>query len=402
MVESRLGIETCFYDGMDSYGKFLLQLAFPIYVFVLIGTIIVLCEVSKKFTTLLCNRNPVAALCTLILLSFSKLIRTIITALQFTHLDYPDGSNEIVWLYDANVPYFTVSHIPRFIPAFFIIILGVVYTILLLFGQWFPRCSNRKIMKWAKNTKYNAFIDAYHAPFTPKHRYWVGLLLFAQITHNLVAALTPDSLIAILSAGCVALGLILLRVINTRIYQNGLQDSLETLFLTNIVILAFATYHIREMNDDQLVTYHIVETNEGQLTLANTSMAISFILFLLILSFHFYKYILKDTRVWTRVTQCCQRKENAPNRRQIYQLAPLEDEEPIFDQDTFDSNNQLREPALDILDPAYTEDYRVTPPPPVIHKPPKVTYTVIDAIPKPEGGVPVPCGPKGQNVHEVA
>ena len=48
-----LGIEICFYDGMDSYGKFLLQLVFPIYVFVLIGTIIVLCEVSKKFGTLL-------------------------------------------------------------------------------------------------------------------------------------------------------------------------------------------------------------------------------------------------------------------------------------------------------------------------------------------------------------
>ena len=76
-----LGIETCFYTGMDSYSKFLLQLAFPTYVFVLIGAIIVLCKVSIKFATLLGNRNPVAALCTLILLSYSKLIRTIITAL---------------------------------------------------------------------------------------------------------------------------------------------------------------------------------------------------------------------------------------------------------------------------------------------------------------------------------
>ena len=383
-----LGIETCFYDGMDSYGKFLLQLAFPTYVFVLIGTIIALCEVSKKFTTLLSNRNPVAALCTLILLSYSKLIRTIITALQFTHLDYPSGSRKIVWLYDANVPYFTVSHIPRFIAAFIIIILAAIYTILLLFGQWFPRCSNIKIMKWAKNTKYNAFIDAYHAPFTPKHRYWFGLLLFAQIIHNLVAAMATGP-VPILSAACVALGLILLKLLNTRIYKNRLQDSLETLFLTNIVVLAVATFYIRE-------------TNEGQLALANTSMAISFILFLIILGYHFYKYILKGTRVWARVTQCFQRKEHAPYRRQMYQLAPLEDEEPIFDQGTFDSNNQLREPALDILDPVYTEDHRVTPPPPVIHKPPKITYTVIDAIPKPEGGVPVPCGPTGQNVHEVA
>ena len=274
---------------MDSYSKFLLQLAFPTYLFVLIGTIIALCKVSKKFATLLSNRNPVAALCTLILLSYSKLIRTIITALQFTYLDYPDGSHKIVWLYDANVPYFTVSHIPRFIAAFIIIILGAIYTILLLFGQWFSRCSNGKIMKWTKNTKYNAFIDAYHAPFTPKHRYWVGLLLFAQITHNLVAAMTTGP-VPILSAVCVAVGLILLRVINTRIYKNSLQDLLETLFLTNIVILAVATFYIRE-------------TNEDQLALANTSMAISFILFLIILGYHFFKYILKGTRVWARVTK---------------------------------------------------------------------------------------------------
>ena len=212
-----LGIETCFYNGMDSYSKFLLQLAFPTYVFVLVGIIIVLCEVSKKFATLLGNRNPVAALCTLILLSYSKLIRTIVTALQFTYLDYPNGSREIVWLYDANVQYFTVKHIPRFIAAFIIIMKGAIYTILLLFGQWFLGCSDRKFMKWARNTKYNACIDAYHAPFTPRHHYWMGLLLFALTSHNIVAAMTADSPAPILSAGCVSLGLILLKLQNTRI-----------------------------------------------------------------------------------------------------------------------------------------------------------------------------------------
>ena len=232
---------------------------------------------SSKFATLLGNRNPVAALCTLTLLSYSKLIRTIITALQFTHLNYPDGSREIVWLYNANISYFTVSHIPRFIAAFIIVILGTIYTILLLFGQWFPRCSNIKIMKWTKNTKYNAFIDAYHAPFTPRHRYWMGLLLYALTTQNIVAATTADNPAPILSAGCIALGLILLKLLNTRIYKNSLQDSLETLFLTNLVVLAIATLYIMIRDS---------ETNKNQLALVNTSVAISFILFLIILGFH--------------------------------------------------------------------------------------------------------------------
>ena len=326
-----LGIETCFYNGMDSYGKFLLQLAFPTYVFVLIGTTLVLCEVSRKFANLLGNRNPVAALCTLILLSYSKLIRTIITAFQFTYLDYPNGSREIVWLYDANVPYFTVSHIPRFIAAFIIIILGAIYTILLLFGQWFPRCSVRKFMKWAKNTKYNAFIDAYHAPFTPRHRYWMGLLLFALTTHNIVAAMSADSPAPILSAGCISVGLILLRVINTRIYKNSLQDSSETLFLTNIVILTVATFYIGE-------------TNENQVALANTSMAISFILFLIIFGYHFYMYILKGTRVWARVTQLRQQIVQHRDRHRVFDLVPLENED-----------NELNDPVRE-MQPLYTDD----------------------------------------------
>ena len=391
-----LGIETCFYNGMDSYSKFLLQLAFPTYVFVLIGTIIALCEVSKKFATLLGNRNPVAALCTLILLSYSKLIRTIITALQFTHLNYPDGSCEIVWLYDANISYFTVSHIPRFIAAFIIVILGTIYTILLLLGQWFPHW---KFMKWTKNTKYNAFIDAYHAPFTPRHRYWMGLLLFALTTHNIIAAVTGDSPAPILSAGCIALGLILLRVINTGIYKNRLQDSLETLFLTNLVVLAIATLY--DINR---------ETNENQLALANTSMAISFILFLIILGYNFYNYILKGTRVWARMKQLQQQIVQHRDRHREFDPVPLEDEDNELDdpvremQPPYTDDNdtdpidlphhydppvivpavrydQPREPALDILDPITTDDYRQLNQAPAPRPRQVPTTTIIDFVP---------------------
>ena len=200
-------------------------------------------------------------------------------------------------------------------------------------------------MKWTKNTKYTAFIDAYHAPFTPKHHYWLGLLLFAQITHNLVAAMTTDSLIATFAAGCIALGLILLRVINTRIYKNSLQDTLETLFLTNIVIMALATFYIRENNKDQFVTYHITKTNEGQLILANTSMAISFILFLIILGYHFYKYILKGMQVWARLTQLLQRILQHRDRLREFELVPLDgedneqDEQMIEMQQPYTDNN---------------------------------------------------------------
>ena len=49
---------------------------------------------------------------------------------------------------------------------------------------------------------------------------------------------------------------------------------------------------------------------------------------------------------------------------------------------TADSNEQLREPDLDILDPVSKDDYDVSSPPPHVPNVQEVTYTVIDAITK--------------------
>ena len=91
----------------------------------------------------------------------------------------------------------------------------ILHCILLFFGQWFPRCS--KVLIWTKNTYYIGFMDTYHAPFTPKHRYWVELLLFALIFHNLVTAM---AYLPILSAGVLSFGLIVWKLLNNRLYKS--------------------------------------------------------------------------------------------------------------------------------------------------------------------------------------
>ena len=116
-----LGIETCFYDGINSQAKVLLQLVFPAYLFLLMFLIIILSKYFDSFARLLSNRNPVAALGTLILLSYSKLLRFIIAALQSTALD---SSHGIVWSYNGNVRYFSREHIPQFVAAIIILAAG--------------------------------------------------------------------------------------------------------------------------------------------------------------------------------------------------------------------------------------------------------------------------------------
>ena len=100
-----LGIETCFYDGMNAYTSTWLQFLFPFYVWFLIGLVILMSRCSSIIARSF-GKNPVTVLATLFLLSYSKILHTIIIALSVTSLEYPGGTHKLVWLYDGNVPYF--------------------------------------------------------------------------------------------------------------------------------------------------------------------------------------------------------------------------------------------------------------------------------------------------------
>ena len=64
-----LGIETCFYSGMSIYAFTWLQFLFPFYIWLLIGIIIVTSHFSR-------NAAKLSVLATLLLLSYSKILRT--------------------------------------------------------------------------------------------------------------------------------------------------------------------------------------------------------------------------------------------------------------------------------------------------------------------------------------
>ena len=61
-------------------------------------------------------QQPVLVLATLILLSYTKILRSLIAVVYVTYLEYPEYNNT-VWLYDANVNYLSGKHILLFIGA---------------------------------------------------------------------------------------------------------------------------------------------------------------------------------------------------------------------------------------------------------------------------------------------
>ena len=130
-----LGIKTCFYNGMDAYAKSWLQFSFPFYLWCLVGVIIIVSHYSSRVATIL-GTNPIAVLATLLLLSYAKLLRTIIAALSYTLLEYPNNSQMAVWLYDGNIRYLSNKHIPLFIAALLcLIVLFLPYTVFLILSQ---------------------------------------------------------------------------------------------------------------------------------------------------------------------------------------------------------------------------------------------------------------------------
>ena len=87
---------------VDAYFKTWLQFVFPLYFWILVAVIIITAHHSTKASKLV-GRNPVQVLATLFLLSYTKLLRMIITMFSSTVLTYPDDYARRVWLYDGNV-----------------------------------------------------------------------------------------------------------------------------------------------------------------------------------------------------------------------------------------------------------------------------------------------------------
>ena len=172
-----IGFDTCFINEMDTYIKTWLQLAFPLYIIVLVLLIIWISLCSLRFSKLIGKKNPVATLATLILLSYAKLLQVMIASFSFVNLIFPNGQRELMWLHDPNVQYKSGKLIMLVIVAIFILVLGVIYTALLFCWQWLLSLSRMKMFAWTKNQKLHSFIEMYHTPYTAKHRYWTGLFL---------------------------------------------------------------------------------------------------------------------------------------------------------------------------------------------------------------------------------
>ena len=217
--------------------KALLQFVFPVYIWMVALFIIVLSHYSIRASRLFGN-NSVPVLATLVLLSYTKLLRAVISPLSITYYQFLNGTKMSVWEREGDIPYLLGKHIPLFGLAVGVLaFLLFPFTLVMTSIQWLNRGTHYRVLCWV--TKLKPFFDAFTGPLKHKHRYWVGILLLARCALFLVFftyTVNGDSTALVAISATV----IILAVPHSR-YRSSYLTILEHSYFLNLGLLSIVT-----------------------------------------------------------------------------------------------------------------------------------------------------------------
>ena len=260
-----LGIQTCFYNGMDDYAKMWLQLSFPFYLVIIAALIIIL---SRHYITIqrLTARRALPVLATLFLLSYTKILQTISSVLFFyTSITYlPSKHTTLVWSVDANVPLFGVKFTILFIVCLMLFLILLSFNIILLF--------TRRLSWLTFINKFKPLLDAYQGPYKDKYYYWTGLQLLLRAIFFGLSSLNRN---INLMVGIILLGMFGGITGVVRPFKNDVKNYQELLLIFNLHGLYAVSLYIQD---------------NANLTVINVMITISAVQFMFIFVYHVITY----------------------------------------------------------------------------------------------------------------
>ena len=251
-----LGVELCFYDGLDFYSRWWLQYLFPAYILLL--SFILVC--LNWYTTLggkIIGNDIVSVLCTVILLCYTKLLRVVAEALSFTTISSGFATRK-VWLYDGNITYMKGKHTPLSVIALTTLVFLILpFTILMIFEYFLLRNRTQRML-----VKFNlhTLIVTYQKPYKKLYRWWTGFLLLVRVLvislHQINHLGHQDLSLAII----VTLGLCLLGAVWNMgsLYHNKYITMIEAFYLTNLVMVAGWSEYVSTHHSQLILSYILV------------------------------------------------------------------------------------------------------------------------------------------------
>jgi len=237
LINLDLGFEICFYDGMTQIAKTGLQFVFPVYLWLLMFIIIYVGKFYFRSHKKLSSRSAVPILATLLLLDYSKVLRTIINVLAFGHVQSSSGGSITVWLADPNIEYLTGFHI-------FLFIVGVLFLLLFVLpfavGLTFP-----SLILWSKKLSYFfPLFDCFVAPYKVKYRYWFGLRALVLLYLAIMEAVIFNDREALLVSSITVVGFFALVQSYIRPFKNKIANLLDLTFMGIFLLLSVVILYI--------------------------------------------------------------------------------------------------------------------------------------------------------------
>ena len=329
-----LGIETCFYDGMDAYAKTWLEFVFPIYIFCLISLLIMLrkCFPSIAKRVYFSQRSrPEAVLATFFILSYGKIVQNVVSVFSYTTLLYPNNVVEVVWTYDANIKFLQGKHIPLFVVSLlFTIIVILPFTLLLLFGHLLKEQLKRLLCSSISSPLIQV-LNIFHKPYVKKHRYWPGLILFIRLVLFLIFNINAlrDSGENLLAISAASFGLLTWPWIVGQVYQPKYKWSgiLEATYILNLGVFTCATFYVQQSGGNQAAV-------------AYASTGVAFASFIATLFYHIYiqkNNIRKLLKLWYKCLSPQSRQNNEEETGSLIETSKSSNQETYQSIHTHDS-----------------------------------------------------------------
>ena len=279
------GIETCFFVGLNGYYKVWLQYVFPFYIWLVILAMIYLAK-YRHFSRLL-GHQAIPILSTLILLSYTKLFRTITLSLHSITINCGEGTLPLAWYVDPNVKYFSLEH--SILLGFSILVLVFLvlpYTILLLFNPIIERHASNVFKSRRLQKQFQAvwqrvkpFVDAYNGPYKDETRFWTGLLLLTRLVIILTTALSNKQDIISLTIMLLLVILFAISMSAGGIYKNRYCNALGSWYLLLLAVVSCAV----------AADYAYIGTIVG--------LSLTLLTFICVLICHIYLRVNKNDRV---------------------------------------------------------------------------------------------------------
>ena len=361
-----LGIPMCFYNGMDDADKAGLQFVFPAYLLILTLTVIVICHYclqrSPNTSTSSClyrfpiiiGERAVGVLCTLIYLSYYKLLRTVIDIFTYSTVHLPSGDMN-VWFYDGNVEYLQGKHATLFVMAVVTCTLFLLpYTFALTFIPIIERYSeHNRLFNYLHKlaNKFKPANDAHYAPYKGEWRWWLGARLWLVVVmYSINPVYSSDNPSLLLSIQATLVMLFMLVQANIQPFgqplqkmdkcnrhtsaYNKLYNCLDLMYLLNYTALAMSMSYILGKS-----------SNETQISVS-VLVGLYVAMLLVTVLYHFIVAILKACSTYDRAKE----KINEIFERKYEVMVPTELEESTTftaSTTTVTVTNHLREPLCE-------------------------------------------------------